>query len=230
MARKKGSKQVDKGRCRTIYDMHRGGMRICHIAKVLKTPRTTVSSIIKREKLRKATKVRGRKALLCVRSLRRLRRQLDYNPFKPLSQITVEFNAYNGLQLSERTMRRCIHKLKIHSYISVQKPFLTKKHIVARVKWAKDHKEWTTMQWSKVAFTDESSFTVRWTKNRARVWRTRDLRYSLKYMTPTFKSGYKTVNVWGRFQFAVDLHLCVLMGGLTSINIERSWMQICFLS
>ena len=174
-------------------------MKIFHIGKVLKMPRTTISSIVKREKLRSVTKTRGRKALLCVRSLRRLRRQLDYNPFKSLSQITVEFNAYNGLQLSERTMRRCIHKLKINSYVSVQKPFLTKQHIIARVKWAKDHKEWTPMQWSNVAFTDESTFTVRWTKNRARVWRTKDRRYDLKYVTPTFKSGYKTVNVWGAF-------------------------------
>ena len=199
MGKKKGTKNVDNGRCRTIYDLHIGGMKKSVIARVLKMRLGTISAIIKRQKQGKTKKVRGRRQKLCERSLRRLRRFIDYEPFKHLSLITAEFNKYNGLQLSERTIRRCIHKLKIKSYVSVQKPFLTRKHITARIKWAKKHKKWTPMQWSTVAFTDESTFTVQPVKNHVRVWRMKSRRYSLKYVTPTFKSGYKTVNVWAAF-------------------------------
>ena len=97
MGRKKGSKRVDKGRYKTIYDMYLGGMKISHIAKVLRMPQTTISSIVKRENVQNASKILIRKALLCARFLRRLRRQLNYNPFKTLSQITVELNACNGI-------------------------------------------------------------------------------------------------------------------------------------
>ena len=62
MGRKNGSKKVEKGRFKTIYDMYRGGMKISRTKKVLRMPHTTISSIVKREKVQNASKIRGRKA------------------------------------------------------------------------------------------------------------------------------------------------------------------------
>ena len=120
---------------------------------------------------------------------------IDYNPFKHIALTTAEFNQYNSLRLIERTIRRYIHRLKINSYVSVQKPFLSKKNITTRIRWTEKYKEWTTMQCTTVAFIDESSPTVLPMKNRSRVWRIKQRRYDLKYLIPMFKSGYKTVNI-----------------------------------
>ena len=46
---------------------------------------------------------------------------------KHIDTVTAEFNAYCGIQMSERTIRRYIHKIKIRSYVLVQKPFLARK-------------------------------------------------------------------------------------------------------
>ena len=199
MARRKQRKALDKGRCRTIYDMYKGGMRVVEISKVLRAPRSTISNVIRRYKKQNVSKRRGRKPSLCIRSLRRLQRSIHENPFKPLALITAEFNTYSAIQLSERTIRRYIHKLKLNSYVSVQKPFLLSRHRVARVEWARKHHGWDTARWSTVMFTDESSFAVMPTKNHCRVWRLKSTRYDMRYVTPTFKSGYQLVNVWGGF-------------------------------
>ena len=121
------------------------------------------------------------------------------NCFKPLHTIVACFNAYTGLNLSERSGRRYMKLLKMSSCIAVQKPFLSKKNIDARILWARTHKNWSLNQWGKVAFTDESCFTVRPTRNRLRVWRLRGTRLIQENFVPTFKSGYQSVSVWGGF-------------------------------
>ena len=91
MARKKGSKQIEEGRRKTICDIFKGRMKTSMIADVLKTNYRTVYGIIRKHKIPKLKAKRGRKHNLCARSLRRLRRQIDYEPFKHLSVRTAEF-------------------------------------------------------------------------------------------------------------------------------------------
>ena len=170
-------------------------MKASWIADIPKMNYGTVFSIICRKKLHNMRRPRERKQRLFVRALLRLRKQIDYNPFKHTAVITAELSLYSGLQLGERTIRRYIHKLKFNSYVSGQNPFLSRKNITARVNWARDYKKWTTMQWSTAAFSDESSLTVLAMKNRRFVWRTKHQRLAVKYLKPTFKSGRNTVNV-----------------------------------
>ena len=84
-------------------------------------------------------------------------------------------------------------------YIAVQKPFLSKKNIAARILWRRTHASWTMKQWATVAFTDESYFTVHPVKNLLHVRRHQGRRLHPHYVVPTFKSGYQTVSVRGGF-------------------------------
>lgn len=74
-----------------------------------------------------------------------------------------------------------MQKLKMKSYVAVEKPFVSKKNIAARIQWALNHKDWTQDQWSNVMFTDESSFCVRPNKNKVRVRRLPGQEYSAKW-------------------------------------------------
>ena len=121
------------------------------------------------------------------------------NCFDPLYVIAAKFNATTKLHFSERTVRRYIRKLNFQSRIAIQKPFLSKKNMSARVVWGRTHKEWTLEQWANVVFTDESCFTLRPLKNLLRVWRYDGHRLNSKQIVPTFKSGYQSVSVWGSF-------------------------------
>ena len=53
-----------------------------------------------------------------------------------------------------------MHKLKTNSYVSLQKPFITRKHITARRNWAKMNKKRTSDTWATDTLADESNCTV----------------------------------------------------------------------
>ena len=65
--------------------------------------------------------------------------------------------------------------------------------------WAKNYSKWDDNKWSKVAFSDESTFALRPSQKSARVWRKRGDRYKPFYRMPTFKSCFKSISVWGLF-------------------------------
>ncbi len=51
------------------------------------------------------------------------------------------------------------------------KPLLKQKHRQKHLTWAKEKKNWTVAQWSKVIFSDESTFCISFGKKGPRVWR-----------------------------------------------------------
>ncbi len=51
------------------------------------------------------------------------------------------------------------------------KPLLKQKHRQKHLTWAKEKKNWTVAQWSKVLFSDESQFCISFGNQGPRVWR-----------------------------------------------------------
>jgi transposase len=58
------------------------------------------------------------------------------------------------------TIRRRLVEAGYPARKARKKPLLTKEQKKARLKWAKDHKDWTVERWSKVLWSDESPFTL----------------------------------------------------------------------
>ncbi len=56
---------------------------------------------------------------------------------------------------------------------SATKPLLKQKHRQKHLTWAKEKKNWTVAQWSKVLFSDESKFCISFGNQGHRVWRKR---------------------------------------------------------
>ena len=69
----------------------------------------------------------------------------------------------------------------------------------ARLQWANLYEQWDNSQWKRVVFTDESSFTVRPTSLKKRIWRKANTKFELRNLVPTFKSGYVSPSLWGAF-------------------------------
>ena len=69
-------------------------------------------------------------------------------------------------------------------------------------------------RWDTVAFSDESSFTVRPTTLRKRVWRTSGTRFNNENLVPMFKSGFVSISVWAAFSARVRTPLIRINGTL----------------
>src|SRR5579859_2907172 len=126
---------------------------------------------------------------------RYIERALMQNSFLPLADITNKI----GLDISERTVRRRRSEAGLGSYIAAEKPGLTAENIYKRLEWAKKYKDWTTEDWKKVIWSDESSAWIGVNPRRQWVIRPPGERLNRKYVKRTFKSAMVKVMVWGCF-------------------------------
>ena len=153
MARKKGGNSKNKGLCKAIYHMHCVVVRVKDICKHYKMKQSTVSNIIRRQRNDEQNSVRknmGRPFELSPRGMRLLQKYVVGNCFDPLRTIVAKFNTATDLHLTESTAGRYKRKFIMKNFIAMQKPFLSKKNMCARVIWGRTHKDWTLQQWSNV--------------------------------------------------------------------------------
>jgi transposase len=114
---------------------------------------------------------------------------------KPLHEIINKA----GLICSLTTARRVLKKVKLHSCVAAKKPYISEKNIEARIKWCNEHKNKTIGEWKKIIFSDEASVEIGKKSRQIRVWRYPGERFKNNCLTPTFKSGRKSLMVWGCF-------------------------------
>ena len=130
MGRKAGSVNIPNASKKAIHDMSRIGIRVRGIAQFYNMSRPTVSNIIRRLtalNCRSVPKKQGRPLTLDDRGTRLLRKCVMQNCFQSLHTILARFNHTYKYDLSICTIRRNIHKLGLNSFISRQKPYISKK-------------------------------------------------------------------------------------------------------
>lgn len=93
--------------------------------------------------------------------------------------------------------RRITEMTGMNSHFTVKKFFVSEKNRKIRLKWARDHKDWTVEHWRKVLWSDESPFTLRY-QCRHRVWRLPEERFERFAIKGTVKHD-KKINIWGCF-------------------------------
>ncbi|CAB4481588.1 unnamed protein product [Rhizophagus irregularis] len=103
------------------------------------------------------------------------------------------------LNCSPTTAKRALHSVGIYSHVAAKKPFISEKHTLARISWCEKYKEKTAYDWAQVIFSDESSVEIGKQSRQIRVWRHTGERFNTECLTPIFKSGRKSVMVWGCF-------------------------------
>ena len=92
--------------------------------------------------------------------------------------------------------------------VAVRKPFVRWQNKKKRLAWAMKHHQWTTENWKKVLWTDESKFEIFDSSRRVFVRCRVGKRMVPQCVTPTVKHGGGSVMIWGSFAgFRVgDLH------------------------
>jgi len=142
------------------------------IAKKVKRSQSTVSRIIRtyyyknfngrvltRIGKRKTTKHQDRILLWAVKAN-------DDRPFRDI--ITI-----SGVKVSFSTLRRRLEEVELFSRVRRQKPLLKPHYMRTRLRWAKEHVNWTFEQWLRVIWSDESSIVLSRKSRRRRCIRKR---------------------------------------------------------
>ncbi|KAG1269945.1 hypothetical protein G6F66_013922 [Rhizopus arrhizus] len=65
-----------------------------------------------------------------------------------------------GYSISYKTAINVLKSMNFFSAIKVKKPLLTAKHMKRRLAWSKKYQNWTTDDWQRVVFSDETKVNV----------------------------------------------------------------------
>ncbi len=141
---------------KTIIDtLHKEGKPQTFIAKEAGCPQSAVSKHVNRTL--SGRKKCGRKRCRTSRENRSIIRVVKLNRFKNLGELHKEWTEA-GVKASRATTHRRVKEL---GFSCRQR----------RLTWAKEKKNWTVAQWSKVLFSDESKFCISFGNQGPRVWR-----------------------------------------------------------
>ncbi len=154
----------------TIDTLHKEGKTQKVIAKEAGCSQSSVSKHINREA--KGRKRCGRKKCTSNRDNRTLKRIVKQNPLKNVGEIHKEWTAA-GVSTSRTTTHRRMQDMGFSCRIPCVKPLLNNRQRQKLLAWAKDKKDWTAAEWSKVIFSDESQFCISFGNQGPRVWRKR---------------------------------------------------------
>ncbi len=102
----------------------------------------------------------------------------------------------------------------ITQHITHVKPLLNHRQCQRRLTWAKEKKNWTVAQWSKVLFSDESKFCISFGNQGPRVWRKGGEAHSPSCIKSSVKFP-QSVMIWSAMSSAGVGPLCFLKTNVT---------------
>ncbi len=194
-------KTVDLTVVQTIIDtLHKEGKPQTFIAKEAGCSQNAVSKHVNR-KLSGRKKNCERKRCTTNQENCCLMRIVKQNRFKNLGELHKEWTEA-GVKASRATTHRHV---KEFGYSCRQR----------RLTWAKEKKNWTVAQWSKVLFSDESKFCISFGNQGPRVWRKGGEAHSPSCLKSSVKFP-QSVMIWGAMSSAGVGPLCFLKTNVTA--------------
>ncbi len=153
-------------------------------------------------------KKRGWQICTTNRENRSLMRIVKQNRFKNLGKLHKEWTEA-GVKASRATTRRRVKEL---GYSCHQRC----------LKWAKEKKNWTVAQWSKVLFSDESKFCISFGNQGPRVWRKGGEAHSPSCLKSSVTFS-QSLRIWGAMSSAGVGSLCFLKTNVTPTVYQRNF-------
>ncbi|KAK3558064.1 hypothetical protein QTP86_007310 [Hemibagrus guttatus] len=198
---------------KTIIDtLHKEGKPQTFIAKEAVCSQSAVSKHVNRKL--SGRKKCGRKRCTTNRENRSLMRIVKQNPFKNLSELHKEWTEA-GVKASRATTHRRVKEFGYSCRIPLVKPLLNHRQRQRRLTWAKEKKNWTVAQWSKVLFSDEGKFCISFGNQGPRVWRKGGEAHSPSCLKSSVKFP-QSVMIWGAMSSAGVGPLCFLKTKVTA--------------
>lgn len=187
---------------KAIYDGRSLGISINDLCKQFGVSRRTVMYILSRYKSRQhhdTLSRSGRPRKTTQREDSIIVRTSKANPRLNAVDIRREMDTTHGVKLSPSTVQRRLRSAGLLGRRPAKKPLISLKNRLARVAFAKKHLHWTSADWKKVLFSDESSFLLFGSDGITYVRRPESERFNPRYQLCTVKHGGGKLMVWGCF-------------------------------
>lgn len=102
-----------------------------------------------------------------------------------------------GYFIGDRQVRNLMRQLNLFSSIKKKRPFYKRNHPKDRLKWAKEHRDWTVDDWKKVIFSDETKVNMWESDGATYTWKEKNQPDRPHNVKQTMKHGGGSLMVWG---------------------------------
>ncbi|KAG2467357.1 TCB1 transposase, partial [Polypterus senegalus] len=201
-----------------IVSRHKSGEGYRKMSAALKVPISTMASIIRKWKKFETTRIPprvGRPSKLSDRGRRALVREVTKNPMVTLSELQRS-SVERGEPSRRTTISAAIHQSGLYGRVARRKPLLSKRHMAARLEFAKRHlKDSQTMR-NKILWSDETKIELFGVNARRHVWRTPGTVHHQANTITIVKHGGGSIMLWGCFSAAGNGRLVRINGKMTA--------------
>lgn len=160
---------------------------------------------------RKAAK-NGRPALLSVTNQRFCVQKITRGGVENAVQVQKQLESDIGVKVSANTVRRVLNKAGLGAIEKKPKPMLSKANIKKRLQWAITHKDWTSDDWKRVIWTDETKINRFQSDGRTWAWIREGETLKQKHRKMTVKHGGGGIMLWSAISAAGTGWMCKIEG------------------
>ena len=127
--------------------------------------------------------------------------------------------AIPGLRrISDQTVRNRLRQAGLRPRRPAQRIVLPQRNRIFRLQWCRRCRVWHRDQWRRIAFSDESRFTLHRADGRARVYRRRNERFAQNCIQEADRFGGGSVMVWAAICFNGRTDLVHIQGTLNGVR------------
>jgi hypothetical protein len=180
-----------------IIGKYEAVVSLSQISESLAIPSSTVFDTIQQNSKRnngKSIPRPGRPKSYTERDKRHIIQLIKRDPFIKYEDIRER----TGLNLSSTTFLSILQDSGYGHWRAKKRPKLTKEHAKLRLEWAKNHKDWTFTEWSKVIWSDESSIELGKGQQQPWVFHLNQLgeKWKKEYIKPYTKGKGLCIMIW----------------------------------
>lgn len=139
---------------------------------------------------------------LTDREKRLAARLITFGQIEYATEATKVINRDRVDHVSPYTVRRALKQADMVARRPIKKPMLGARHRKARLKWALEHRNWTSDDWMRVIWSDETKINRIGSDGKVHVWCRKGEGLTDRRCQPTVKFGGGNIMVWGCLTWA----------------------------
>lgn len=181
---------------KSIQNLLEKGSTHREISSKLLIPRSTVALQSKKLNFKTKSKV-GRHKILSERDETFCVKQISTGKIPTAVGVSKELKKQFNITVSTDTIARVLKKRGLKSAEKKKKPLLSQKNIRSRLDFAKSHQDWTSDDWERVIYSDETKINRFNSDGRAWFWSRDPNALNEQSVQPTLKHGGGRIMMWG---------------------------------
>lgn len=198
----------------SIISLLNSGNSIRKVAEALGVGKTTVSKVKNLHCAGNENLKGGRPKILSKTDVSYCVQKVTRKRVSSAAKVAKDLKTDFGIQCSAETVRRALRMEGLGAIEKPKKTLLTPKNIKARLAWCRKYKDWTTDDWRRIIWTDETKINRFSSDGRQWAWVREGEDLQNHHVKLTVKHGGGSIMLWSAITYAGVGWICKIDGNM----------------